>query len=180
VVLDPLTEQATHLVVKTKRFPHAQYLVSLDYVTEATSRSIQLRCTQRELTTMEPFVEEEFVPVTVPQYGDPFMSRPLVFPEAGFLEVEHEQIPPGELAVRRGTQVKAKDGAVGSVDEFLINPSNGHISHLVLREGHLWGQKEVTIPVSHIERIEEEAVYLNLTRHDVEKLPAIPIRRKWL
>jgi len=61
--------------------------------------------------------------------------------------------------------------------EFLIDPANENITHLVLREGHLWSQKDVTIPVSAIDRIEEDAVYLKLDKHAVEVLPAVPIKR---
>jgi len=43
--------------------------------------------------------------------------------------------------VRRGTRVEATDGHVGHVDEFVVNPENGHITHSVMREGHLWGKK---------------------------------------
>ena len=63
------------------------------------------------------------------------------------------------------------------VDEFLVDLADGHITHLVLREGHLWGQKDVTIPVSEIQRIEKDTVYLRLDKHDVEKLPGIPVKR---
>lgn len=87
-------------------------------------------------------------------------------------------MPPGELALRRGTRVDATDGHVGRVDEFLIDPATGHITHVVLREGHLWGQKDVTIPVSEIDRIEEDTVHLKLDRHSIAALPAIPIRRR--
>ena len=52
---------------------------------------------------------------------------------------EHLQIPPGELGVTRGTRVEATDGFVGHVDELVVNPKNNRITHLVMREGHLWG-----------------------------------------
>ena len=52
----------------------------------------------------------------------------------------------------------------GCVDEFPVDPANGHITHLVLREGHLWGQEDVTIPISEIARIEEGTVYLKLNK----------------
>jgi sporulation protein YlmC with PRC-barrel domain len=68
---------------------------------------------------------------------------------------------------------------VGKVDEFLVDLSDGHITHLVLREGHLWGQKDVTIPVSEIQRIEEDTVYLKLDKHSIEKLPGIPVKRRY-
>jgi hypothetical protein len=47
----------------------------------------------------------------------------------------------------------------------------------VLREGHLWGQKDVVIPISKIVRIEEDRVRLNLSKEEVANLPTIPVRR---
>jgi sporulation protein YlmC with PRC-barrel domain len=72
--------------------------------------------------------------------------------------------------------VQARDGHVGRVDEFLVDPTNGHITHLIMREGHLWGQKNVTIPVSEIDHIDEDTVHLKMDKREIELLPAIPIR----
>jgi sporulation protein YlmC with PRC-barrel domain len=91
--------------------------------------------------------------------------------------VNHKSIPPGELGVRRGAKVKAIDGAVGRVDEFVIDPASGNITHLVLRDGHLWDQEEVTIPITEIERIEERTVHLALDKKGVKALPTMPVRR---
>ncbi len=76
--------------------------------------------------------------------------------------------------IQPGSVVTASDGDVGRVDEFVVDPTNEHITHLVLREGHLWGKKDVTIPVANIDRFEDNVVYLNLTKEEVEKLPTIP------
>jgi sporulation protein YlmC with PRC-barrel domain len=178
IILNPMTRRVTHLVVKEKRFPHTEYLVPIDYVVEATSQLIRLRCARHELVTFEAFIEAEFVSSNFPEYaGDPYMTWPYVIPEAETLPVEHERIPPGELAIRRGARVEATDGHAGRVDEFLVDPTNGYITHLVLREGHLWGQKDVTIPVSQIDHIEEDSVYLKLDKHSIEMLPTIPVHR---
>ncbi len=80
--------------------------------------------------------------------------------------------------MRRGARVHASNGRIGHVDEFLVDPEDGHITHLVLREGHLWGQRDVTIPIAHIERIEENKVHLKLNKRDIGKLPAILIRQR--
>jgi sporulation protein YlmC with PRC-barrel domain len=75
-------------------------------------------------------------------------------------------MPPGELSVSPVTRVEALDGHVGQVDEFLVNPQTGQMTHLALREGHLWGQKDVTIPVAQIDHISDDAEFLKLdTRH---------------
>jgi sporulation protein YlmC with PRC-barrel domain len=105
---------------------------------------------------------------------------PYVSAESSVYEaVEHEQIPPGELAVRRGTRVEAKDGYVGKVDEFVINPKNGHITHLVMREGHLWGKKDVIIPLSSLGTTLNDTVFLKLDKHQIESLPTFPLKRRW-
>jgi sporulation protein YlmC with PRC-barrel domain len=179
VVINPATRQVTHLVVGSDQL-FAEYLVPIEQVAETTSSVVRLRCTRKEFEKMEPFVETTLVPGTVPffPYGaGEYFSLPYVFPEPGTVLSEHEHVPPGELAVWRGARVRATDGDVGRVDEFLINPANEHITHLVLREGHLWGQKDVTIPVSEIDHIEEDTVYLKLDKHSVEALPSIPIKR---
>ena len=87
-------------------------------------------------------------------------------------------IPSGELAVRRGARMEATDGHVGQVDEFWVSPMSERITHLVLRKGRLWGQKDVAIPVSEIDRVEEDA--LKLDKRRVKALPAIPVQRKGL
>jgi hypothetical protein len=50
---------------------------------------------------------------------------------------------------------------------------------VVLREGHLWGKKDVTIPVSEIERITDDAVYLKLGKKVIATLPTVAMRRSW-
>ena len=59
----------------------------------------------------------------------------------------------------------------------MIDPENGHITHLVLEEGHLWGKRDIMLPLSAIDRATEETVYLKLNKEDVASLPAIPVRR---
>jgi hypothetical protein len=73
--------------------------------------------------------------------------------------------------------VEAADGRVGRIDEFLVNPETMAITHLVMREGHLWGQKDVTIPIVQVDRITEGTVYLWLSKQQIEQLPALRVRR---
>jgi hypothetical protein len=41
----------------------------------------------------------------------------------------------------------------------------------------LWGQKNISIPLSQIDRIEENTVWLKLDKKSIEALPIIPIHR---
>ncbi len=179
VILNPVTEQVTHLVVRENSFPFIERLVPVEFVIESTPHRIRLRCTREKLNEMDSFTESEFIPSNYyPHPGEPWMLWPYVTPEEDVMPLEHQRIPPGELAVHRGTHVQAIDGLIGRVDELLVDPTNGHVTHLVLREGHLWGQKDITIPVSEIDRIENDTVYLKLDKHAIEALPATPIHRR--
>ncbi len=86
-------------------------------------------------------------------------------------------MPPGELAVYRGMDVSTAEGKVGQVDELVVDPDSGEITHLLMREGHLWGKKDVAVPVSAIDTVEADEVYLNIDKEAVGALPAVPVRR---
>jgi hypothetical protein len=187
VLINPVIENVTHLVVRADSSPHAEYIVPVDLISATVAGSIQLRCSKAELEKMDPFIQKSFIQEKVPDYvgnqengmGGSFYW-PYVVPDVTVYEsVENQQIPDHEMAVSRGTPVEASDGPIGHVDEFLVNPENGKITHLVLREGHLWGQKDVIIPLSAIRESRKDTVYLNLDKHEVESLPAFSLHRHW-
>jgi hypothetical protein len=96
-------------------------------------------------------------------------------PEPDVMAIEHKRPPKGQPTIKRGSRVEATDGHVGKVDDLLVDPLGEHTPHLVLREGHLWGEKDVTIPVSEIDHIEENTVYLKLDKCSIEALPAVSV-----
>ncbi len=170
VVIDPVARRITHLVIIEKGLLDSMpRLVPIEWVMESRPHLIRLRCTKAELVQREPFVEIEYIPGGMPY-------SPYTMPETVMPFVEHERIPPGELAMHRGAWVEAADGHVGQVDEFLVDPADGRITHLVLREGHLWGQKEVIIPAAQIDWVEADVIHLKLDKHALEKLPTVPTR----
>jgi sporulation protein YlmC with PRC-barrel domain len=187
VLMNPVSDQVTHLVVRMDSLPHTEYMVPVDVVTATTADTIGLRCSKAELEKMDPFVDTHYLQEKMPDYAGSaaygmgsYYYWPYVTPERTVsVPVETLQIPPGELAVRRGTRVEATDGFVGKVDEFLVNPETGHITHLVMREGHLWGQKDVTIPLSAMGETQDDTVFLKLDKHQIESLPTVPVHRRW-
>jgi sporulation protein YlmC with PRC-barrel domain len=190
VLIDPVADRVTHLVVREDSSINTEYIVPIDSVAETIIDTIRLRCSKAELEKMDPFVKTTFVEEKLSgreliysggRYGmGSYYYIPYVVPDMTIqVPVEHQQIPPGELAVRRGTRVEATDGYVGRVDEFVVNPKNGHITHLVMREGHLWGQKDVILPLSAMGDIRDDTVFLKLDKHQIESLPTFPLSRRW-
>jgi hypothetical protein len=62
------------------------------------------------------------------------------------------------------------------VDGFLVDRDE-HITHLVLERGHLWGRRDVTIPIGAVAKVETDDVTLSLTKDWVGSLPEVAVRR---
>ncbi|MEW6404145.1 MAG: DUF1269 domain-containing protein [Chloroflexota bacterium] len=180
VIVNPINHQITHLVVKSLLSPFCEVIVPVDLVEETTSDLIRLKCTQNDLRKMEPFEREEYIRTEILDYLSwPYVLPVGFYPEVTvkYIPVKHQNIGLGEVAVRRGAQIEATDGYVGLVDELLINSNNMQITHLVLVKRHIFKNREITIPVTQIDHVDEHTVYLKLDRQSVELLPTTPIQR---
>jgi sporulation protein YlmC with PRC-barrel domain len=76
--------------------------------------------------------------------------------------------------VRRGEHVHATDGDIGRVQGLVIDPADRHVTHVLLQEGHLWGRKEVAIPISAVIGV-EAGIHLSITKQEVHDLPSVDI-----
>lgn len=188
VLINPVIDEVTHLVVKEDSYLNTEYIVPVEFVGETVAGTIQLRFSKAELVKMNPFIKTTYIEAKVPEsktiaYGGGMgltYWAPYVTPEVIVYETEKvQQIPPGELIAHRGTRVEATDGFVGHVDEFVVNPESCQITHLVMREGHLWGQKDVIIPLLAIGTTKDDTVFLKLTKDQIGSLPTFPVHRRW-
>jgi sporulation protein YlmC with PRC-barrel domain len=184
VIVDPIGEQITQVVVQDNHDEYIEHLVPIDQITNATPRQIRLHCTQAELAALPNFVERRFKREPMPFLGysaERYLVWPYVLPDGdgmALLPTRHELIPDHELALHRGSWVMAADGHIGEVDEFIVDPADGHFTHLILRKGHFWRHQDVSIPVDQIDRIEADTIYLKLDKHAISQLPAITIQRR--
>jgi sporulation protein YlmC with PRC-barrel domain len=182
IVLNPATEQISHIVVKERQPSRTERLVPTMLVDRTASELILLNCSKEEFAKLEPFNQTEFVYGDLPHHAtDPSLTLlwPYAVPAKRVVDEKMRPIPPGQLAVRRGARVRATDGRVGRVDEFIVEPESGNITHLCLREGQLWGDRVVSIPVSEIDHMEEKVVHLKVDKKSIEAMPSIPVQRRW-
>ena len=183
VILDPVKEVVTFVVVKERKAPHTQRLVPIDMIDASPADSIYLKCEEAALNDLPPFVEADYIQANVPHFVqayDMYYMEPVVVPEKKMVERKQFHIPKKELAIDRGTAVFSADGyVIGKVDEILVDPDGGQITHIILRKGHLWGQKDIIISVGDIDKVKESKVRLKLRQDQIGKLPAIPVKRIW-
>ncbi len=184
VIVNPVTHKVTHFALKDKKLPeNPTRLVPIDKVASATHDQIMLNCTRGDVEKMVAFIVTNFIQETA--VGEAYASggvyaAPYAYGDAsevqyavnntGFDAVDEEQIPQGELALTAGMKVEASDGKVGSLDALVLDPKSGEITHIQMREGHLWGKKDVAIPIADVDFSDGDTVYLKIDKAAVKAL----------
>jgi sporulation protein YlmC with PRC-barrel domain len=191
VIVDPVAEALTHLAVDPEHRPDLGRLVPLDLVEfGGAAGEIRLRCTKGEFENLEPAEDTQIIPASdayggygagqvgyMPYYGleGGGMAVPGIGGGYGSIEpqvVATDSVPLGEVEIRRGDCVQATDGDIGRVQGLVIDPGSRHVTHVLLQEGHLWGKKEVAIPISAVAGT-RDGIQLTITKKQVGDLPPV-------
>ena len=185
LIMDPAALTVTHLVIEPKHRRDSGRLVPVHLV-DTTTGQIRLRCTTAEFDKLDP--AEEVDQVEGLDYGGGYGQAEAVQGYGGMggigatgmgigMGVGHntpvvvqDVVPLGEVDVQRGESVHALDGEIGKVKGFLVDPDDNRVTHVLLQEGHLWGRKEVSIPISAVTGV-DAGIRLNITKKQVEDLP---------
>ena len=185
IVVNPISRDVTFVVVKNKtEDPATERMVPVEHVGETTHELIKLNCRSADLAAMDPFIETRYVAFSEPDYlaSSAYygFEMPYTMPaDTTNRVIAEEQVPQGQVAIHRGTHVHASNGHVGEVDEFVIDPDSGHITHITLQAGHFWDKKEITVPMSAIDKVEDDTVYLTLDKNAVGELPTVKVSRHY-
>jgi hypothetical protein len=184
VVLDPVARALTHLVVEPRHRRGAGKLVPIELV-DSSAEEICLRCSRAEYDALEAAEETRFLSEPSEQLGYgagqvlAWPYYPLGMGGAGMaggpLSITYDRVPPGDVEVRRGEHVHATDGNIGRIQGLVIDPHDHHVTHVLLEEGHLWGKKEVAIPIGAVADVSADGVRLDLTRDEVRDLPPVDL-----
>ncbi len=187
VVVDPVARTVTHLVVEPGPWRGPGRLVPLG-LADATADQIRLRCTLADFGQLDPAEETQFLPGTpgCPGYDPeqvlwmPYYSMGMgmgggMAGNYGPQTVTYDTVPLDEVEVRRGEHVHATDGHIGKVQGLVIDADSHRVTHVLLQEGHLWGRKEVAIPIGAVTGV-DDGIRLNITRQQVQDLPPVDIQ----
>jgi sporulation protein YlmC with PRC-barrel domain len=197
VVIDPTTRRVTHLVVQPRRPSEPTRLVPVERARsdDEADGTIALDASVAEIGRLEPVQETAYLrldefPVADPDWEvgvqemlalpyyqglDAVGAEPIAYDDHAMWK--YDRIPKGEVEIRRASPVTSADGHhLGHVDGFLID-GDDHIGNLVLEHGHLWGKREVVIPIGAVARVETDAVVLTLSKDEVGALESHRVHR---
>jgi uncharacterized protein YrrD len=174
LVIDPRARTVTQLVVNDRQLQGR--LVPLDLVdVDATTGKIGLRCATAEFEKLQ---HADATVSLLDNDADPEDStdqlllysagrRLLDPPSATF-----DTLPSGQVAVRGGEHVHATDGNIGQIQGLVIDSGSRQLTQVLLQEGHVFGRKEVAIPIGAVAGINENGIQLNITKQQVKDLPS--------
>jgi len=168
--------------------------VPLDLVEASAPDQIDLNCTLHEFDELDPSQDTDYFPMDNyygPYYGGYARGYGYGWGHASFWPyygfgglgygwgwgpeaISYEAIPRGEVTIRRGDPVQATDGEIGHVAGLVIGTPTGQVTHVLLQEGHLWGKKDVAIPICSVKRV-AGVVHVTLSKHELGELPSIDI-----
>jgi sporulation protein YlmC with PRC-barrel domain len=190
VVIDPEQRSVTHLVVQPAGDPGLARLVpidqarggdadgsiELDWSAEQVDKSKAVH-TARYLRIGEQIEEgpewgvgiEEIT--SMPYYGG-FVpgglnagAGPTEFDS--HVTASYDRVPKGEVEIRHGSEVTSSKGEhVGHVNGFVTDDEH-RITSFVLAHGHLWGKREILIPIASVARIENDELVLSVPKDEV-------------
>lgn len=174
IIVDPATEKVSFIAVSDPERMYTEYLVPIIGIANVDESKVELSYSKAEVEKLEKFSEADFL--DIPYYGYDSLDG-MSDMTTNIYRKEHD--PEGFVVVSKGMAVEATDGFVGNVDELVIDPKTGIVTHLVMCTGHLWGSVEISIPVYQIKEIDSFSVHLDRDKDSIETLPAVQIRRHY-
>lgn len=177
----------THLVVEPPHRVGLGRFVPLDRVAsvDETSGAVALDCTTEEFKQLDSAEETEFVPpsgayssygpaqlIARPYYtGEPSVHGDL--PTTSQVVTTDAPLPGDREAAVHRARAHAADGDIGEVAGLVVDPASQQVTHVLLKEGHVWGHKEVAIPIGAVKEAAEDGIHLRISMQEVGDLPPV-------
>ncbi len=199
VIIDPVTKEATHIVISKGLLFTTNKVVAMDTVNSQVEDKITLRSPKQGLDEFPDFEETHYIdldqtenpgsdelpasywypPASVAWWrmGSAGLAMPYYPPMPVYVPKTTQNIPEGTVALEEGAKVVSKDGKhVGNIKEVIVDPQDNRVTHFVINEGVLFKERKL-IPVLWISEIDEHAVHLSTTAKVLERLPEYqPVR----
>ncbi len=196
VVIDPRTEEVTHIIVEKGFLLPTTKVVRVGLIDTATEERVMLREEVDDWSALPDFKETHYVRVSeveeekVEEEATPFYWYPPVgtrwWDQVGFATfpgyggytlpphvaaVEKQNIPSDVTPLEENARVFASDGEhVGNVSAVLTESEQNRVTHIVISQGFLLTEEKL-IPTLWISLIGEGEVHLAVDSDFIEDLP---------
>lgn len=198
VVMNPVTKEITHLVVRRGFLFTEDRVVPMEMVASGDESRVLLREDIHDFEAFPIFQEEDFVIVDrgdltgttysgdyappsywypalggTPAWGPTFQGG--LTPEDSFEPPRRQKvernIPDDTVPLQEGAKVISEDGEhVGSLERVMMNDELEQATHFVITQGVLMKEKKL-IPVDWVADMDAEQVVLGVSSRLIDRLP---------
>jgi len=191
IVIDPASDQITHLVAKKGFLFPSDKVIPISLVMSSSEDQIKLYDFDGDFDDLDEFVEVEFVKsererknslldsegttvpplLAYPPAGHGFGYVPVInYPEQPETEMV-KNIPDETVDIPKNARVLGLNGEhVGNVEEVMVDPTSDQISHFVISKG-LFFTEEKLIPASWVRGYDSNKLKLVVNEKIIENLP---------
>lgn len=189
VVLNPDTNEVTHIVVSQGWLFTEEKVVPVRLIDEAVTNRIQLRSDVKNLDKLPNFEEsyyvepgdrewnrEKYAPELYwyPPMGNTwsgYYTGYYGYPAAPYVLHTEQNIPEGTVGLKEGANVISADGEnVGTVERIFTNNEMNRATHFLVKEGWLFQEKH-SIPVDWIRSVDEDEIRLSVNASTLDRVP---------
>ncbi len=191
VVIDPVTDEITHVVVEKGFLFTTDKVVPIDLIANTTGGRVALRRGVKDLESLPDFQKQHYVAAGAypsgyvpplhwyPPVGSRWWGYPaslpypytMGYPAPPFVIQTERNIPEGTVPLKEGAEVIGSDGEhVGDVERVFADPQSERATHLVIAEGLLLKERTL-VPTTWVRSVQEDEVHLVV---DAEFLDALP------
>jgi len=193
-VLDPTTNEVTHIVVQKGWLFTEVKVVPFDRVRTATEDRVILNEDIGDYNQLPPFEERHYVQIEQDSNAQASGHDPAYrsarayywYPPHGYLgypayglgypywqpTTVQQNIPADTVPLQEGVDIISSDDEhVGDVERLLVDPDSNRATHFVISQGLLFKDRKL-IPASWIRSADEDKVHLIVSSDLLERLPA--------
>ena len=194
-VLDPATDEVTHIVIQKGWLLPEDKVVPFCMVTPTGGGRLILNEEVGDFDKLPPFEETNFVRATGDLPGDPghrpdaaYLYMPAYYwypshagtgfpgfgvgPYAVPAREMKRNIPEDTIPLKEGTQVVSSDGEhVGNVDHLFTEGDSNKVTHFLISQRILFKDRKL-VPAHWVKSVEEDTVYLVVSSELLERLPS--------
>lgn len=184
VVIDPDSDEITHLVIQRGLVQRKDKVVPIAAVTIERDGQLTVHMKSEELELLPDFEEERYS-LADEGRGDDAAAATSVYPPypAGvpgfahygprYIAETHLNIPDNTVALKEGAKVIARDSKeVGHVAQILTSIPADRVTHFMIVKGLLVKEHRL-IPVTWVDGLADDEVHLAIDSSTVERLPVI-------
>ncbi len=184
VVIDPKTNEVTHVVVRRGLLQRQDKVVPVTVVTAGRDGELGLHVKSDELDLLPDYEEKQYISSDSGEGGQTPSAVFLYPPYPGgvsgtasysphYITKTRLNIPEDTVALKEGAKVIARDEKeVGHVAQVLMGTPDDRVTHFVIGKGMLVKEHRL-IPVEWVDRLTNDEVHLMVGSYTVERLPVI-------